>query len=106
VVVESVGGEYFADSLGAMRMGGRLVTFGATSDKAANMAVNTLYWHQLSLLGSTMGSPRDFAGMLALVGKHQLRPIVDSVYPLDDGCLAFQRLSRGEQFGKIVLQCA
>jgi zinc-binding alcohol dehydrogenase/oxidoreductase len=106
VVVESIGGDYLARSLPALRLGGRLVTFGATADKRATIAVNTLYWHQLTLLGTTMGSPRDFAAMLDFVNQHQLRPVVDSVRPLDDGCLAFQRLSRGEQFGKVVLQCA
>ena len=105
VVVESIGGEYVVNSLPALRFGGRLVTFGATADKRAAIAVNTLYWHQLSLLGTTMGSPRDFAAMLHLVNSRQLRPIIDSVYPLADGCLAFQRLSQGGQFGKIVLTC-
>jgi zinc-binding alcohol dehydrogenase/oxidoreductase len=105
VVVESIGGDTLARSLKAMRHGGRLVTFGATSDAHANIKVRLVYWHQLSILGATMGSPADFAGMLALVNAHQIEPVVDSVWPLSEGCRAFERLARGEQFGKVVVRC-
>jgi NADPH:quinone reductase-like Zn-dependent oxidoreductase len=106
VVVESLGGEYFARSLEAVRMGGRVVTFGRTVDTQSTINLRLLFWHQLSLLGTTMGSPADFAAMLALVSAHQLRPVIDSVWPLEDGCRAFERLAQGKQFGKIVLTCA
>jgi zinc-binding alcohol dehydrogenase/oxidoreductase len=105
VVMESIGGETLARSLKALRHGGRLVTFGTTSDAHANIKVSVVFWHQLSILGATMGSPADFAGMLGLVNTHQLVPVVDSVWPLSDGCRAFERLARGEQFGKIVVRC-
>ncbi|MCC6191967.1 MAG: zinc-binding dehydrogenase [Anaerolineales bacterium] len=106
VVVESLGGDYFARSLEALRLGGRLVTFGRTVDTRSNIDLHLLFWHQLSLLGSTMGSPADFARMLALVSEHHIRPVIDSVWPLEDGCHAFERLAQGKQFGKIVLTCA
>jgi NADPH:quinone reductase-like Zn-dependent oxidoreductase len=106
VVVESLGGEYFARSLEAVRMGGRVVTFGRTVDTQSTINLRLLFWHQLSLLGTTMGSPADFAAMLALVSAHQLRPVIDSVWPLEEGCRAFERLAQGKQFGKIVLTCA
>jgi NADPH:quinone reductase-like Zn-dependent oxidoreductase len=106
VVVDSIGGEFFARSLHALRDGGRLVTVGCTSDAHAAIELRQLFWHQLSLLGSTMGSPADFAGMLALVNAHHIRPVVDSIWSLSDGCLAFERLTQGKQFGKIVLRCA
>jgi zinc-binding alcohol dehydrogenase/oxidoreductase len=106
VVVESIGGDTLARSLKTLRHGGRLVTFGTTSDAYANIKVNIVYWHQLSILGATMGSPADFAGMLALVNAHQIVPVVDSVWPLSEGCSAFERLARGEQFGKVVVRCS
>jgi NADPH:quinone reductase-like Zn-dependent oxidoreductase len=106
VVVESLGGEYFARSLEAARMGGRIVTFGRTVDTQSTINLRLLFWHQLSLLGATMGSPADFAAMLALVNAHHIRPVVDSVWPLEEGCRAFERLAQGKQFGKIVLTCA
>ncbi len=105
-VVESVGGDYLARSLKTLRRGGRLVTLGTTSDAHANIKVSVVFWRQLSILGATMGSPADFAGMLALVNTHQIEPVVDSVWPLSEGCSAFERLARGEQFGKIVVRCA
>jgi NADPH:quinone reductase-like Zn-dependent oxidoreductase len=105
VVIESLGGDALARSLKALRHGGRLVTFGATSDAHANIKVSLVYWHQLSILGATMGSPADFAAMLALVNTHRIEPVVDSVWPMSDGCRAFERLARGEQFGKIVVRC-
>lgn len=105
VVVESLGGEYFARSLEALRLGGRLVTFGRTVDTQSTINLRLLFWHQLTLLGTTMGSPADFAGMLNLVTAHQIRPVVDSVWPLEEGCRAFERLAQGKQFGKIVLTC-
>jgi NADPH:quinone reductase-like Zn-dependent oxidoreductase len=105
VVVDSLGGDYLAQSLQALRRGGRLVSFGRTQSSSATIDVRALFWHELSLLGSTMGSPRDFAGLLALVNQHQLHPVIDKVYSLEDGCWAFQRLSQGQQFGKIVIRC-
>ncbi len=104
VVVESIGGEYVTRSLPVLRRGGRLVTFGTTADAHADIDVRKVFWSQLSLLGSTMGSPADFAGMLTLVNAHRLRPVIDSVFALDDGCLALERLAQGKQFGKIVLR--
>jgi NADPH:quinone reductase-like Zn-dependent oxidoreductase len=106
VVLESLGGDTLARSLKTLRHGGRLVTFGATSDSQANIKLSLVYWHQLSILGATMGSPADFASMLALVNAHQIVPVVDSVWPLSEGCRAFERLAHGEQFGKIVIRCA
>jgi NADPH:quinone reductase-like Zn-dependent oxidoreductase len=105
VAVDSLGGEYFARSLEALRLGGRLVTFGRTVDSQSTINLRLLFWNQLTLLGSTMGSPADFAGMLALVNAHKIRPVIDSVWPLDDGCHAFERLAQGKQFGKIVVRC-
>jgi NADPH:quinone reductase-like Zn-dependent oxidoreductase len=104
VVVDSIGGEYVTRSLPALRRGGRLVTFGTTADAHADVDLRKVFWNQLTLLGSTMGSPADFAGMLGLVNARQLRPVIDSVFAHEDGCLALERLAQGKQFGKIVLR--
>jgi NADPH:quinone reductase-like Zn-dependent oxidoreductase len=105
VVVDSVGGELFARSVYALRLGGRLVTYGTTADSFSNVDVETVYWNQLSLIGSTMGSPADFRAMLAAVEQHELRPAVDSVWPLAQAAQALGRMDQGRQFGKIVLRC-
>jgi zinc-binding alcohol dehydrogenase/oxidoreductase len=104
VVIDSVGGERFADSLLALRPGGRIVTYGTTASGLSTVDVETIFWHQLNVLGSTMGSPRDFAAMIELANSTRLKPVVDSVWPLAHGSEALQRLAQGRQFGKIVLR--
>jgi zinc-binding alcohol dehydrogenase/oxidoreductase len=104
VVIDSVGGERFAESLLALRSGGRIVTYGTTANGLSTVDVETIFWHQLNVLGSTMGSPRDFAAMIELANSTRLKPVVDSVWPLAQGREALQRLAQGRQFGKIVLR--
>jgi zinc-binding alcohol dehydrogenase/oxidoreductase len=65
-----------------------------------------IFWKQLNVLGTTMGTPDDFRGMLALFGERGLRPVVDEVFPLADAGAALRRMDRAEQFGKIVLRIA
>ena len=105
VVVESIGGEYLSKSLQTLRLGGRLVTFGRSLSTNATIDIGLTFWNHLSILGSTMGSPADFAGMLELVNAHKITPVVDSVRPLEQGRDAFQRMADGQQFGKVVLTC-
>jgi D-arabinose 1-dehydrogenase-like Zn-dependent alcohol dehydrogenase len=62
-----------------------------------------VFWKQISILGSTMGSPREFGAMLNFVRRHHIVPVVDSVFPLPEGNAALERMAKGEQFGKIVL---
>jgi zinc-binding alcohol dehydrogenase/oxidoreductase len=103
-VIDSVGGERFAESLLALRPGGRIVTYGTTASGLSTVDVETIFWHQLNILGSTMGSPRDFTAMIELANSTRLKPVVDSVWPLAQGREALQRLAQGRQFGKIVLR--
>ena len=63
-----------------------------------------LFWYQWSILGSTMGSHAEFAEIMALANRGELRPVVDSVVPLADGPAAFRRLAAGAQTGKLVLE--
>lgn len=104
VVVESVGERTWAQSLGALARGGRLVTCGGTSGPSLAMDVRRLYWHQWSILGSTMGNDAEFAAVVAEFAEGRLHPPVDSVHALADGRGAFERLESGAQFGKVVLR--
>jgi zinc-binding alcohol dehydrogenase/oxidoreductase len=104
VVIESLGGEYLSRSMDAVRRGGRIVSFGRTVGKSAEIDIFKLFWHHISLIGSTMGSAADFTGMLDFVNTYQLRPVIDSVYPLEQIGEAFRRMDNAEQFGKIVLR--
>jgi zinc-binding alcohol dehydrogenase/oxidoreductase len=104
-VIDSVGGERFAQSLLALRRGGRIVTYGTTASGLSTVDVETIFWHQLNILGSTMGSPHDFARMIGTVTAAGLKPVIDSVWPLAEGGQALQHLAQRRQFGKVVLSC-
>ena len=103
VIIDSVGKATWEKALRALRPGGRLVTFGATTGPTTEVSIRTVFWNQLSILGTTMGSPREFSAMLALYEAGRLKPVVDCVLPLRDASEAHRRMDAGEQFGKLVL---
>jgi zinc-binding alcohol dehydrogenase/oxidoreductase len=104
VIVDSAGGEGFNDLIELAAPGGRIVFFGATRGNPSGVALRKIFWRQLSLLGSTMGSPCDFAGMLEFTALHRLKPVVSDVFPLARAAEAFALMEHGGQFGKIVVQ--
>lgn len=104
VVVDDVGAATWKASLGALGRRGRLVTCGGTSGPVVETDVRRLFWNQWSILGSTMGNDAEFDAVTAELRAGRLTPVIDSVYDLADGRAAFERLGRGEQFGKIVLR--
>lgn len=106
VAIDSAGGATFAKLLEVVEPGGRIVTFGATTGSPSTVEVRRIFWKQLSLVGSTMGSPREFGAMVALYGQGGLRPVVDQVFPLAHTSDAHRRMDQAEQFGKIVLKIA
>jgi NADPH:quinone reductase-like Zn-dependent oxidoreductase len=103
VVVEHVGEATWQRSLQAARAGGRIVVCGATSGPNPPAALHRIWWKQLTIHGSTMGTKTDFEGAYELVKSGRARPMIDSVYPLAEARSAHERLEAGEQFGKIVL---
>ena len=105
VVVDSAGGEGFPKLIDVTASGGRLVFYGATRGDAP-LPVRKVFWRQISLLGSTMGSPDDWSAMTAYVITHSLRPVVSAVFPMGRAAEAFGLMERGEQFGKIVVTIA
>lgn len=104
VVVESVGEQTWANSLRALRKGGRVVVCGATTGPSAGFDLRRLFWNQWSILGSTMGSRREYAEIVRLAHQGRLWPVVDRVVSLTDGAAAYARMQRGEQTGKLVLE--
>jgi NADPH:quinone reductase-like Zn-dependent oxidoreductase len=103
VVVDSVGEATWMQSLKAAARGGRILTCGATSGPNPVEEIRQIFWNQLSIIGSTMGSREDWRQVVAAVSRQKLRPVVDAVLPLAEGRAAYERLQRSEQFGKIVL---
>ena len=106
VVLDSIGEARWQDSLRALRRGGRLVVCGATTGPMIALDLRRLFWHQWSILGSTLGSRREYAEIVALANQGLLWPVVDRSVPLQDGPAAFARLERGEQTGKLVIEVA
>ncbi len=103
VVVEHVGEATWQTSLAAAAHGGRITVCGATTGPNPKAALHRVWWKQLSILGSTMGTSEDFAGAYELVKAGRAPVVVDSVLPLSEARAAHERMERGEHMGKIVL---
>ena len=103
VILDGAGGDGFSDLLDLCKPGGRVVLYGATRGNPSGVALRRIFWKQLNVLGSTMGSPEDFAAMVSFVSKREIRPVVDSIFPPEDGEAAFELMEEGGQFGKIVI---
>jgi len=104
VVIEHVGEATWEQSLRALGRGGRVVTCGGTTGPMVTVDVRRLFWYQWDILGSTMGSAEEYRTVVQLLGQGHLRPLVDSVVPLVDARRAFERLSAGDQMGKVVVE--
>jgi NADPH:quinone reductase-like Zn-dependent oxidoreductase len=102
IVIDGAGGETFNKCLDVLTPGGRLVTYGSTLGAAESVEIRRIFWKQLNVLGSTMGTAEDFAAMVKLYDAG-LRPVIDKVFPLDQAAAAHARMDAGDQFGKIVL---
>lgn len=102
IVIDSVGSTW-PDSINCLRPGGRVVVFGGTGGAKTELMVRPVTVGQISLLGTTMGSPRDFAGLLAAVNAQSWVPVIDSVRPLAEAADAHAREEAGTHFGKLVL---
>lgn len=103
VVVESAGGEGFAALIDLAASGGRIVFFGATRGDPPVLPLRKVFWRQISLLGTTMGSPQDWEAMMSLVAAKRIVPVVSTVFALEQAADAYALMERGEQCGKIVL---
>ena len=104
LVIESVGQATFNRSLAVLKKGGRIVVFGATTGDVVDLDLRTFFYGQYQLLGSTMGSREELRDMLAHIEKHGTRPVVDTVFKLDDALAAFDYVEGSKQFGKVALR--
>ena len=103
LLIDGAGGPGYGALLSLAAPAGRIVNYGATAGPPDRLDLFKVFWKQLRLQGSTMGSPADFAAMTDLVSKHSIRPAVDAVFPLSDGNEAVARMETSPQFGKYVL---
>ncbi len=105
VILDSAGGDGFKYFVDLANPAGRIVFYGGTRGKFS-INPQKMFWKQLDIMGSTMGSDQDFQNMVEFVNRYQSKPIVDQVFPLADGAKAFERMDAGQQFGKIILKIA
>jgi NADPH:quinone reductase-like Zn-dependent oxidoreductase len=106
VIIDSVGQATWPSSLGALGKAGRLVTCGATSGPLVETDARRLFWNQWSIMGSTMGNDAEFHAIVDHLAQGHFLPPIDSIFPLEKAAAAFERLQRGDQFGKIVVRVA
>ncbi|MBU3740706.1 MAG: zinc-binding dehydrogenase [Candidatus Kapabacteria bacterium] len=103
LAIDSAGGRVLNDLTAVVRPGGRIVFFGATTGPTPLLNLHRIFWKQLDIRGSTMGSADDFRAMLAFVNKHRIIPVIDSEIPFHDAVRAFDLIATSDQFGKIVI---
>lgn len=104
IIIDSAGGSQFNKLIEIALPGGRIVNFGRTAGNITDINTRLLYWKQLTVLGSTMGTRDEFLSMLEFLEGHKLVPVIDKVFPLEDIAQAFAHMESGNNFGKIVLK--
>lgn len=103
-VIDGAAGSGFAELVKACLPGARLCFYGGTGGLLSGISPQVVFYKQLTIMGSTMGSSAEFQAMVALVAAHKIVPIVDEVFALRDGNAALMKMSEGKQFGKLVLK--
>ena len=104
LIIDSAGGPGYASLMGLAVPGGRIINYGATAGAPESIDMFKLFWKQLRLQGSTMGSPADFTAMVTLVQEHQVQPVIDATFSLEDTNQALDQMRSSPQFGKYVLE--
>ncbi len=103
LVIESVGRATFNRSLEVVKKGGKIVTFGATTEDNVDFNLRNFFYGQYQLFGSTMGSREELREMLKFMKEKEMRPVVDQVFSLENTQDALDYLKEGKQFGKVAL---
>lgn len=104
IIIDSAGGPEFSKFMELAVPGGRIVNFGRTAGNITGLATRLLYSKQLSIHGTTMGTRDEFLSMIDFLESRNLRPVIDTVYPLEKVQEAFTRMEEGDHFGKILLE--
>lgn len=104
LVIESVGRATFNRSLDILKKGGRIVTFGATTDDIIDLNIRKFFYGQYQLFGSTMGSRQELRAMLKHIDNFKTRSVIDRSFSLNEAESAMDYLEQGKQFGKVAIQ--
>jgi NADPH:quinone reductase-like Zn-dependent oxidoreductase len=103
VVFEHIGTDTFERSINSLAKNGRLVTCGVTSGNMTKINIRYIYQKQLNIIGSALGNKRELLKILKLVEQRQLRPIIDTILPLQEAAYAHQLMENRAHFGKLIL---
>ncbi|HVU23277.1 MAG TPA: zinc-binding dehydrogenase [Opitutus sp.] len=106
LIIDSAGGPGFESLVDLAAPGGRIAIYGATRGNPPGLPLRKIFWRQVSVLGTTMGSPGDWNAMTSYVAQYGIKPVVSEVLPLGRAGEAFALMERGGQFGKIVVSMA
>jgi zinc-binding alcohol dehydrogenase/oxidoreductase len=104
IIIDSAGGDQFSKLIELALPGGRIVNYGRTAGNITEISTRLLYWKQLSIHGTTMGTRDEFLSMLDFVESRNIKPVMDRTFPLSQVNEAIKRMEQGDQFGKIVLE--
>lgn len=103
IIIDSAGGPQFSKFIELAMPGGRIVNFGRTAGNISDVSTRLLYWKQLSIHGTTMGTRDEFLSMLDFLESRNIKPVLDQTFPLSKVNEAFERMKQGNHFGKILL---
>jgi NADPH:quinone reductase-like Zn-dependent oxidoreductase len=106
IIIDSAGGESFEKLIKLCNPGGRIGIYGGSIGLVNNLSPQVVFWRQISILGSTMGTNQEFSEMLKFVNRNKIVPSIDSIHGFEDYEKAFSKMEKGLQFGKIVLRHA
>jgi zinc-binding alcohol dehydrogenase/oxidoreductase len=104
LIIDGTGGETISKCLNLINPGGRIVNYGATTGNTSNFEIRKIFWKQVSLLGTTMGSDRDFKNMLKFIEDKKITLVADKIFEFENICDAFIRMDKSEQLGKIIVK--
>jgi len=102
VIIDSAAGPDFKKLTDVATPGGRICIYGGTVGPITDLIPARIFFKQLNIMGSTMGTPEEFADMLQFVQEHRMEPVIDSVRPFHELVSGMERMEKGEQFGKLV----
>lgn len=103
-IIDSAAGPQFNSLLEVAMPGGRIVVFGRTAGDMGNVSPRILFNKQLQIHGSLMGTRDEFLSMIDFIEKKNIKPVIDSTYPVQNIEQAFERMHSSAQFGKILLK--
>ena len=104
IIIDSAGGNQFSKFIDLAFPGGRIVNFGRTGGNITEISTRLLYWKQISILGTTMGTRDEFLSMLHFLESRNIKSVLDKTFRLSEINQAFNRMENADQFGKIILE--